>query len=173
MRVSLAIVALMLPLAAPVRAQEAPANPCRAGCSVLFDWGSGQAAAPDADRVYGAPGDIESAFIARLTDAGFRFVQGSAPMTMTVRLSPQNRVLCDAMPGVNPDYSCHTVSRASVIFVANDSSVKAPGRVEIQPRCSDPKMYPTMRQFGVFAAETVIYTVLNQQKGSRPQVKCR
>lgn len=174
MRISPIAFAAMLATASAARAQEAAgSNPCQqVTCSIIFDWGGGRTA-PDADRVYGNPSDMESAFLTRLTDAGFRIVPSGAGMTITLRLTPQNRVLCDALPGVNPDYSCHTVGRGTVLFVANDSSAKAPARVDITPRCSDPKIFPTFHQFGTYAAESVIYAVVNQGKGSRPQVKCR
>jgi len=174
MRTSSIILAAIVATASAARAQEAPPpNPCQTvTCSIAFDWGGGRTA-PDADRVYGNPADMESAFITLLTDAGFHIVAANAGMTMTFRLTPQDRVLCDALPGVNPDYSCHTVGRGTIIFVANDSAAKAPARVDIIPRCSDPKIFPTFRQFGTYAAESVIYAVVNQGKGSRPQVKCR
>jgi hypothetical protein len=167
------VAGLIAGVAATARAQDAATNPCQqVTCAIVFDWGGGRSA-PDIDRIYGSPADMESAFMARLTEAGFHIATGTAPMTITLRLTPQDRVLCDALPGVNPDYSCHTVGRGTVVFVANDSTAKAPARVDIIPRCSDPKIMPTFRQFGAYAAETVIYAVVNQGKGSRPQVKCR
>jgi hypothetical protein len=76
------------------------------------------------------------------------------------------------MPGVNPDYSCHTVQRASVVFTPNDSTQKQISRIDVNPRCSDPKQFPTFTQFGRFAAEMLIFQLANDGKGQRPSVKC-
>jgi len=38
---------------------------------------------------------------------------------------------------------------------------------------SDRRVFPTFHQFGTYAADSVIYTVVNQGKGSRPQVRRR
>jgi hypothetical protein len=163
--------ALLLPT--EVRAQGG--NPCAiGGCSVVFDWGNG-GSSPDVDRRYGAPSDLESSFLSGLTSAGFRITSTGQPsaMTITMRISPQNKALCDTMPGVNPDYTCHTVQRASVLFTANDSTVKQLQRIEVNPRCSDPKVFPTFTQFGRFAAETLIFQLVNDGKGQHPAIKCR
>lgn len=159
--------------AAPAVA-AAQANPCvEHPCNVVFEWGTA-ATPPDVDRKYGAPSELENAFLFGLQNAGWRFVssQSQSSMTITVRVTPQNRALCDTMPGVNPDYSCHTVSRASIVFTPIDETQKPISRVDIQPRCSDPKSFPSFPQFGKYAAEYVIYTVVGEGKGSRPGVKC-
>lgn len=170
--ITLALFAAVATVAAPatVRAQS---NPCGEKlCNLVFDWGGSQ---PDVDRRYGAPSEMENAITAGLTAAGWRFASAgqASTMTLTFRLTPQKKALCDTMPGVSPDYSCHTVSRAAVVFTPNDSTQKALARVDVNPRCSDPKQYPTFPQFGRYAAETVIYTVMLDGKGQRPSVKCQ
>jgi hypothetical protein len=164
------LIALMVPGAA--RAQS---NPCAdKTCRIVFDWGNGGSAVPDVDRRFGAPSGLENIFAQTLNESGWKFVTGSAPasLTITVRLTPQNKALCETMPGVNPDYSCHTVQRAAIVFTANDSTQKSIGRVEVTPRCSDPKSYPSYTQFGRYAAEMVVYSVVNENKGQRPSAKC-
>jgi hypothetical protein len=58
------------------------------------------------------------------------------------------------------------------MFVSNDTAVKAPKNVDIVPRCSDPKAYPTFAQFGEFAGAMLAYQVAGG-KGSRPSLRCR
>jgi hypothetical protein len=168
------LAALLTVLALPVatlRAQDA--NPCGQACSIVFDWGNG-GSPPDIDRIYGSPAAMESAFTKALTDAGWHITSATAgsSMTITVRPTVANRVRCESMSGTNTDMSCHTVERATATFVSNDSSVKAPKRVEAISRCSDPKAYPSFPQFGQFAGEMVAYQVAGG-KGQRPSVKCR
>jgi hypothetical protein len=44
--------------------------------------------------------------------------------------------------------------------------------VEINPRCTDPKSFPTFTQFGRFAADYFIY-MASSQKSRRPtSIKC-
>jgi hypothetical protein len=153
----------------------AQSNPCAdKACNVVFEWGSSGGSQPDVDRRFGAPADVEMAFIQGLNARGWKVAQNSsgAGMTITVRLTPQNKVLCEAMPGVNPDYSCHTVSRAAVVFVSSDTAIKAPGRVDVNARCSDPKSNPTYKEFGRYASEWIGWTITDQGKGQRPAIKC-
>jgi len=84
----------------------------------------------------------------------------------------QNNVRCEKMSGTNTDMSCHTVGRATAMFAATDPTVAPPHRVEIIPRCSDPKAYPTFIEFGRFAGEMVLYQAAGG-KGPRPAIKCR
>ena len=45
-------------------------------------------------------------------------------------------------------------------------------RVEVNPRCTDPKSLPTFTQFGQFAAEYFVF-MASGQKGHRPaSVRC-
>jgi hypothetical protein len=153
----------------------AQTNPCAdRACNIVFEWGSSGGSQPDVDRRFGAPADVETSFLSALSSRGWKVAtnSGSSGMTITVRLTPQNKVLCEAMPGVNPDYSCHTVSRAAVVFVSSDTSLKAPGRIDVNARCSDPKSNPSYKEFGRYAADWVAWNVVEQQKGSRPTIKC-
>ncbi|HXT15218.1 MAG TPA: hypothetical protein VN706_06285 [Gemmatimonadaceae bacterium] len=163
--------ALALIPVARVAAQQN--NPCAdKPCNVVFDWG-GSATLPDPDRHFGLPSELEASFLSTLQSGGMHVTAGQAgSLVITVRLTPQDRVLCETMPGMYPDYSCHTVQRASVVFASSDASVKLPGRVDVSPRCSDPVLHPAYAAFGQFAAQTVIYTVLNGGKGDRPTIKC-
>src|SRR5258705_9525357 len=83
----------------------AQTNPCAdRPCNVVFEWGNASTP-PDVDRKYGAPSELENAFLSGLQSGGWRVVasQSQSSMTITVRLTPQNKALCDTMPGVNPD----------------------------------------------------------------------
>jgi hypothetical protein len=174
MRSSAALLAVLaaMPFAA-LRSQANP-NPCaNSACAVVFDWGEG-GAAPDVDRIYGSPATMEAEFAKVLTDAGWQLIRGTAnaAITMTVRPVVQQRVRCEKMSGTNTDMSCHTVVRGTVIFATSDSAAQAPHRVEIIPRCSDPKAYPSFLEFGRFAGEMVLYQAAGG-KGSRPRIACR
>ena len=174
MRTRLIHLALFAGFAVPAIA-VAQSNPCAEHtCNIVYDWGNG-GTSPDVDRRYGAPSELEANLTGGLASAGWRFASSgqTSSMTITVRISPQNKALCDTMPGVNPDYTCHTVSRAAIVFTPNDSTQKPISRIDVNPRCSDPKNYPTFAQFGKFAAETLIYTIVNEGKGQRPNVKCQ
>jgi hypothetical protein len=172
MRTRIAALGAILSLSIPFATATAQANPCAAGgCGIVFDWGNG-GAPPDVDRYYGSPDAMEAAFVKALNDAGWRVMPGSA-MTITLRLTPQNGVICDAMEGTNTNRSCHTVSRAVASFASTDSTVKAPGRVDVVPRCPDSKKSPTFAQFGQFAGETLVYQVEKDGKGRHPNIKCR
>ena len=139
-------------------------------CSVTFEWGNGNTP-PDPDRRYGAPSDMESVFISRLQELGFKVSRGGEAMSaITVRLTPLNRAICESMSGTNTDYSCHTVDRAA-ITVRQEETAKPIPRIDVIARCSDPKVSVTFAQFGRYAAEMLAYTVAGG-KGSRPAVKC-
>lgn len=173
MRIDWKCVALAVAIGAPAIAGAQTPAPCTDHpCNIVFDWGNGNT--PDVDRKYGAPSELENAFIAGLQGAGWRFVasQSQSSMTITVRLTPQNRALCDTMPGVNPDYKCHTVARGAVVFTPLEETQKQIPRIDINPRCSDPKNFPSFPQFGRYAAEYVLFTMVGESKGSRPSVKC-
>jgi hypothetical protein len=153
----------------------AQTNPCAdKACNIVFEWGSSGGSQPDVDRRFGSPADVELSFINGLAARGWKVATNGASsvVTITVRLTPQNKVLCEAMPGVNPDYSCHTVSRAAVVFVSTDTALKAPNRIDVNARCSDPKSSPSYKEFGRYAAEWVAWNVVEQGKGSRPAIKC-
>jgi hypothetical protein len=167
------IAALLVALALPFAVVRAQSNPCGQSCFLVFDWGNG-GSPPDVDRMYGAPTSMESMLAKALSDAGWHIATGAtgASMIVTIRPSVQNRVRCDSMGGTNVDMSCHTVSRAIATFVSNDTSVKAPSRVDVVSRCSDPQAYPSFPQFGQFAGETVAFQVAGG-KGTRPTLKCR
>jgi hypothetical protein len=159
--------------AAPLAALRAQSNPCGAGCAIVFDWGNG-GAAPDVDRIYGSPATMEARLTKALADAGWNIVDAppAAAVVLTFRPTIQNRVRCEKMSGTNTDMSCHTVERGTAMFVSNDSTVRAPQRVEVIPRCSDPKAYPSFAEFGQFAGETIAFQA-GGGKGSRPRLRCR
>ena len=139
-------------------------------CSVTFEWGNGNTP-PDPDRRYGAPTDMESVFLSRLQELGFKTARGGeASSAITVRLTPLNRAICESMSGTNTDYSCHTVDRAA-ITVRQDETARPIPRIDVIARCSDPKVSVTFAQFGRYAAEIFAYTV-DGSKGPRPSVKC-
>jgi hypothetical protein len=171
MRTSIAV--LVSVFALPLASARAQATPCGQSCAIVFDWGNG-GNPPDIDRMYGAPSAMESAFVKALNDAGWHITMGTSSSSMILTLRPvtANRVRCETMSGTNTDMSCHTVERATASFVSNDTSLKAPNRVDIIPRCSDPKAYPTFAQFGQFAGELLAYQMAGG-KGSRPSIKCR
>jgi hypothetical protein len=174
MRTKWITLAIAVLVAAPAVA-AAQTNPCaEKPCNIVFEWGNSGANPPDVDRRFGAPADLETGFLSALSAAGWKVATnaGSSGVMVTVRLTPQNKVLCEAMPGVNPDYTCHTVNRAAIVFVSGDSAIKAPSRVDVNARCSDPKSNPTYKEFGRFAADWVTWNVVTQQKGQRPSVKC-
>jgi hypothetical protein len=168
------IFAVAAVLASPAVA-AAQTNPCAdRACTVVFEWGGSGSTQPDVDRRFGAPADLETSFLSALSNLGWKVSSSSGPSAtmITVRLTPQNRVLCEAMSGLNSDYTCHTVSRAAIIFSSTDESVKAPGRIDVNARCSDPKSYPTYKEFGRYAADWAVWMVVAQQKGDRPGIKC-
>jgi hypothetical protein len=139
-------------------------------CSVTFEWGNGNTP-PDPDRRYGAPSDMESVFISRLQELGFKVSRGGEAMSaITVRLTPLNRAICESMSGTNTDYSCHTVDRAAITLRQEETAKPIP-RIDVIARCSDPKVSVTFSQFGRYAAEILAYTVAGG-KGSRPAAKC-
>lgn len=172
MRTSI-VVAAALALAVPLTAATAQSNPCGKGCAIVFDWGNG-GTAPDVDRIYGSPATMEAEFVKVLKDAGWQIVTGtpSAAVVVTFRPVVQNRVRCEKMSGTNTDMSCHTVGRGTVMFASSDSTVEPPHRVEIVPRCSDPKAYPTFMEFGRYSGEMVVFQT-EGGKGSRPAIRCR
>ncbi len=139
-------------------------------CGVIFEWGNGNSP-PDPDRRYGAPSDMESLFISRLQELGIRTTRGGdGAASITVRLTPLNRAICESMSGTNTDYSCHTVDRAA-ITVRQEEGAKQVPRIDVIARCSDPKVSITFAQFGRYAAEMLAYTMAGS-KGSRPSAKC-
>ena len=172
MHKSLGIVALAL-VATSLSAQDSTHAVCRnAPCLLVFDWSNG-GSPPDPDKRYGSPTDLEQAFRTRLATAGFK-IATSAPAanTITLRLTPQTRALCDTMEGMNPDYSCHSVSRATILFAASDPNASPIARIDVSPRCRDPKVAITMAQFGQYAGDLVIYNLSPDPKPSRPSAKC-
>ena len=165
---ALAAVILVSPRAAS--AQDSTLACHVTACSVTFEWGNGNTP-PDPDRRYGAPADMESVFLSRLQELGFKTSRaGEAMSAITVRLTPLNKAICESMSGTNTDYSCHTVDRAA-ITVRQEETAKPVPRIDVIARCSDPKMSVTFAQFGRYAAEMLAYTVAGS-KGSRPSVKC-
>lgn len=174
MRIALAAIAMAAFSTTPIFAQDTATVACRAApCVVTFEWGSSGSMPPDPDRRYGAPSELESSFLSGLQQAGLQVSRsGPAPITILVRVTPQTRALCDAAVGTNPDYSCHTVQRAAITVQRSDSVKGGVTRVEINPRCTDPKALPTFTQFGQFAAEYFIY-MARGQKGHRPtSIRC-
>lgn len=171
MRISTLVVAAVV--AMPLAAVEAQSNLCGKGCAIIFDWGEG-GAAPSVDRIYGSPATMEAEFAKTLTDAGWQVVRGTpnASIVLTFRPTVANNVRCEKMSGLNSDNTCHTVGRGTVMFASSDSTVEAPHRVEIIPRCADPKAVPSFAEFGRFAGEMVVFQTAGG-KGSRPAIKCR
>jgi hypothetical protein len=173
LRTSLGFVGLIALVAAPLAAQDSTRALCReSACLLVFDWSNGSTP-PDPDRRYGAPSDLESAFRSRLTAAGYNLATSStAPTTITIRLTPQTRALCDVMEGMNPDYSCHTVARATILFSIGEPNANPNIRIDVTPRCRDPKLSITMAQFGQYAGDLVVYTLAPDPKPGRPNAKC-
>lgn len=173
MRKSISIAALVVLAAAPLAAQDSTHAVCRdAPCLLVFDWSNG-GSPPDPDKRYGSSADLEQAFRGRLTAAGYKLATSApAANTITLRLTPQTRALCDTMEGMNPDYSCHSVSRATIVFSASDPNASPIARIDVSPRCRDPKVAITMAQFGQYAGDLVIYTLSPDPKPGRPSAKC-
>jgi hypothetical protein len=175
MRIEVMAAVGLFAAAIPLTASRAQGNPCaQVTCGVAFDWGNG-GPPPDVDEVYGSPSALEKTFVMALNDAGWRVTPGStsAAMTITLRLTAQNRVRCDRVDGTNPDLSCHTVERGAASFASSDSTVKLPKRIEVLARCSEAKNYPTFSQFGQYAGEMLVFQLEKGGKGSRPILKCR
>jgi hypothetical protein len=170
MRISILVSATVLAaIPALAGAQDAAKGLCRqTACSVAFEWSGGNA--PDPDRRYGSPGDLEQAFVSRLEALGFD-IEDHAASVLTLRVTMENAAMCDAMPGTDTDMSCHTASRASVVFASSDPAVKAPAPVDVHPHCADPKILPKMVDFGRYAAEWTSYAA-GGEKGTRPSTKC-
>ncbi|HSQ31737.1 MAG TPA: hypothetical protein VLN49_17890 [Gemmatimonadaceae bacterium] len=174
MRAALIALGFAAVSAARLLAQDSTAVACQAApCVITFEWGNGGSMPPDPDRRYGAPSELEAAFLERLQELGFKVSRtGPAPTTLLVRISPHDRALCDMSVGTNPDYSCHTAERATVTIQQADAPPKSVRRVDVNPRCADPKMLPTFPQFGRYTAEYFGYVVFDR-KGSRPaSIKC-
>jgi len=174
MRLSVSAIAAAALSATPLFAQDTTAIVCHnAPCVVTFEWGSSGAMPPDPDRRYGAPSELESTFLSGLEQAGLQVARdGSAPTTLLVRITPQNKALCDMAVGTDPDYSCHTVQRASITIQQTENPKGGLRRVEVNPRCTDPKASPTFTQFGRFAANYFLF-MANGQKGQRPtSIRC-
>jgi len=173
MRKSLSIVGLALFAGRALAAQDSTHAICRdAPCLVVFDWSNG-GSQPDPDKRYGAPSDLEQAFRGKLTAAGYKIATGSVGANaITLRLTPQTRALCDTMEGMNPDYSCHSVSRAAIVFSSSEPNASPIARIDVSPRCRDPKVAITMAQFGQYAGDLVVYTLSPDPKPSRPNAKC-
>jgi hypothetical protein len=174
MHLPLAAAAVALLSASAVLAQDSTSIVCHtAPCVVTFEWGNSGSVPPDPDRRYGAPSELESSFVSGLQQAGLQVSRsGAAPTVLLVRITPQNRALCDAAVGTNPDYSCHTAQRAAITIQRSDSVKGGVTRVDINPRCTDPKSLPSFTQFGQFAADYFIY-MASGQKGHRPtSIKC-
>lgn len=174
MRAALVTFGIAVAFAAPLIAQDSSAVVCQAApCIINFEWGNGSSMPPDPDRRYGAPAELEAAFIARLQELGFKPGRTApAPTTVVVRIMPHDRALCDMSVGTNPDYSCHTAERAMITIQQADAAAKSVRRVDVIPRCADPKMLPTFPQFGRYAAEYFGYMVAGR-KGARPaSIKC-
>jgi hypothetical protein len=172
-RISLGVVGLIALVASALTAQDSTHVLCRESpCLLVFDWSNGSTQ-PDPDRRYGGPSDLEAAFRARLTAAGYKIATTpSAPNTITIRLTPQTRALCDTMEGMNPDYSCHTVARAAIVFTSSEPNATQNSRIDVTPRCRDPKLSITMAQFGQYAGDLVVYTLSPDPKPGRPNAKC-
>ena len=96
---------------------------------------------------------------------------GGAPTTITVRLTPLNRAICETMSGTNTDYSCHTVDRAAITVRSEEAGTKQIPRLDVIARCADPKVSVSFAQFGRYAAEMLAYAVTGS-KESRPSAKC-
>src|SRR4029078_5819763 len=109
---------------------------------------------------------MESVFLSRLKDLGFKTSRGGDALSaITVRLTPLNRAICEAMSGTNTDYSCHTVDRVAITGRQEETAKPIP-RIDVIARCSDPKVSVAFAQFGRYAAEMLAYTVARRQ-GSR------
>jgi len=165
-----AVIAVIVTAPRTMTAQDSTLACHLTPCAVTFEWGNGNNI-PDPDRRYGAPTDMESVFLSRLQELGFKTVRGGdAASSIAVRLTPLNRAICESMSGTNTDYSCHTVDRAAITVRQEEAGKQVP-RVDVIARCSDPKVSVTFAQFGRYAAEIFAYTAAGG-KGQRPAVKC-
>ena len=174
MRIPLAVITFAALSATRLHAQDSTAIVCHtAPCLVEFEWGNSGAMPPDPDRRYGAPSDLESAFLSGLAQAGLQVARtGQAPTTLLVRIMPKDKALCDLAVGTDPDYSCHTVQRATITIQQNDSPKGGVRHVELNPRCTDTKALPTFGQFGRFAAEYFVFMASGQQGRHSTTIKC-
>jgi hypothetical protein len=64
------------------------------------------------------------------------------------------------------------VARAAILFSASEPNVAPNTRIDVNPRCSDPKVSMAMARFGQYAADLVIYTLAPDPKPGRPNAKC-
>jgi hypothetical protein len=169
--VAAALAAIIVASPRTVSAQDSTVACRLTTCAVTFEWGNANTL-PDPDRRYGAPSDMESMFLSRLQELGFRTARsGEAASTITVRLTPLNRAICESMSGTNTDYSCHTVDRAAITVRQENAESTPIPRVDVIARCADPKVSVSFAQFGRYAAEIFAYAAAGS-KGSRPAVKC-
>jgi hypothetical protein len=159
-------------------AQAAPATvPCREiPCQLVFDWGGGQGASTvPPDRKYGSGDDYEAKFRAAMGLRGYRTkdTPTEGGLVLTVRLSTMKRVMCDQMPGTNPDMSCTAISATNLTFASTDPKVKAPGSVRINNRCASNGIYMLNRDFAQYSVDMLWYNLEGEAaKGERPVSKC-
>ena len=178
-RFSLAAIIAAAALGAPaVWAQGTPqaAVPCRDGtCRIVFDWGGGQTASSfPQDRRYGSADDFESKVRSSLAARGFRMTDETKAGELVITLRPRmKKAMCDAMPGLNTDMSCNTVSDAAVAFAGGDATLKPPGAKSVRNTCGDATVMMTMGQFGQYTGDMLAFFIEGEKKGERrPSMKC-
>ena len=169
--VSVAIVLSALS-AGTLRAQDNPV-PCKAAaCVLVIDWGSGKTSGSyPVDRRYGSGDDFEVRFRAAMGARGYtlRDMAGEGAMTVTVRPTFKARVMCDAVPGLNPDMSCTALTDLAVTFLTGDKAAKAPGAMRISNRCGAGNIYMLNRVFALYAADMIWYQLEGQAaKADKP-----
>ena len=175
MRAGLVSVAAVL---APSRLYaQAAAIPCKAApCAFTVDWGSGKTSANfPPDRRYGSGDDFEARFKSAMGARGLalRDAPYQGTLALTARLTSKTRVMCDAMPGLNPDMTCTAFTELAISFVSNDPAVKAPGAMRISNRCAAGNIFMLNTVFAQYAADMIWYQLEGQAaKADRPVSNC-
>lgn len=176
---SLASVTLTaLVLAAPLaRAHAQSTVPCReTPCQLVFDWGSGQSASSvTPDRRYGSGDEFEAKFRSAMGLRGYRTkdTPTEGGMVLMVRVTTAKRVMCDQLPGTNPDMTCTAISQVNATYTSGDPKVKAPGSIRVNNRCATNGVYMLNRDFAQYSVDMIWYSLEGEAaKGERPVNKC-
>lgn len=159
-----------------VQAQDVAPIACKAPCIFVMDWGSGKTSANfPPDRRYGSGDEFETRFKSSMGARGFTLREPplSGAVTLTVRATTKPKVMCDAMPGLNPDMTCTAVTDLAVSFLSSDPAVKAPGAMRISNRCSAGNIFMINSVFAQFAADMIWYQLEGQAaKADKPVSRC-
>ncbi|MBI3568218.1 MAG: hypothetical protein HY084_08480 [Gemmatimonadetes bacterium] len=168
---------LALGFAPAVAAQAATDSlPChRTTCGLVLDWGGGSTTSSlPFDRRYGNPNDFEEKVRTGLLAHGIRVAfTGTGDLKILLRPRMNTRSMCDAMPGVNTDMSCTSMSEVTAVFTPNEATTKLPSTQNFRNRCPDPKQAMTFAQFGSYVAESIWYALEGERaKQGRPSAHC-